>query len=1119
MRCPSCGHDVPDSPFCERCGKPLKAENATPIKPQSGPALDAKAADRPDHVGSQPRWHGTVWASLALALYIAVADAAVETFLGQSPLRWWIAGAAVLYFGLCAATWRLMPGIWRRMDWATKAAVSLIVLLAFLGATAWMPEGLEQGLSLFGQTTATVLAVVSAVVVALAGFFLVRLPFIPLPGKMIAGLLAGYGVAAFLIGAHAGTPYPSLFHGGSQWTRLPFWLQGATLGSLLLVPLALLLEIGTGTRRVTRGKSSEFAFKMIALGMGLTISFAAVRIPVSDVSAASATPTPIATSPDTPANTPAGPSTQTTTGSSGNQDNPPRDEAGYKQASASLDRLYAGLDVIDSKMDHSLFEIDALAAKLGSDPTAIFHFVRDEIRYEPYTGVLRGALGTLLCRAGNSLDRSLLLAALLQKAGYKTQIAAGHLTTRPAQILVNRLFEPVKPVASGMPSFAELAPGLSAAMGVDQSTLVQGAERLRENGDMRKKELLNHVDSQTSLLSDLFGKAGVSAGVITPNDQLLAEVSDHYWVQYQNPAGQWVDLDSSFPDAEPGKTVVSPTNTFAPDSVPEVLYHHLQITLTLRVAKVVGGNDGETADTILLDRELRVADQQGKDIIVASFPVPLPSSINPSLGLADTLAATKGFQTFVRVGSDVTAGEYFDLEGQVSDTPGGPVGEVVANAGGIGKSVGGLTGGINGVFGGGEASPGNATRIVGLWVDYKLISPRPGGETPVSLNYHRDIIPATQVTAWSVRSADSPQRVATKLDKAQLSQRLLWRAELLPVVGAIAVDYAGYLAITSLSKNRTWTDTLAKTVFGLSQISSLGSPSDRAPIESLLLVEGAAGLAGDFNRSKFPALQSYFAKPGLVAYETVVGDTSDRAYFRRGFDIIAYSPRIVGHDANPSSQIRQDASTLSLRDGVMATELEWGLMASLQGSSVDNIKGPASFGAARILAVARASGVPLILIKPGATGFNTLADTGLPDAVKAELSATLAAGEDVVVPVRPVVLDGRGEVAWWRLEPRSGEVIGVMPGGRGQDYTEYFQVVWVGFSYFLCGYDALKGEAERGRAASGGEMAQDLILLASCMAEATAFPVGESEVGWALSNPEYWTAIDIVSVVMYHAIS
>lgn len=150
MHCPFCGREVPESQFCELCGKSMSIEKTDPGEPRSDTALDAKSsppapsveqsaapqaktADEPVNAGGHPRWYGVVWTPLAIVLYLAIADAAG-----------------------------------RRMNWATKTAASVVVLSVLLAATAWMPDGLEEGLILFGQTTAAILAVVSAVVVAVA---------------------------------------------------------------------------------------------------------------------------------------------------------------------------------------------------------------------------------------------------------------------------------------------------------------------------------------------------------------------------------------------------------------------------------------------------------------------------------------------------------------------------------------------------------------------------------------------------------------------------------------------------------------------------------------------------------------------------------------------------------------------------------------------------------------------------------------------------------------------------------------------------------------------------------------------------------------------------------------
>ena len=83
--------------------------------------------------------------------------------------------------------------------------------------------------------------------------------------------------------------------------------------------------------------------------------------------------------------------------------------------------------------------VGALAQDLNFDTDRIFRFVADDVRYEPYAGILRGARGTLAARAGNSLDKSLLLAALLDASLVRYRFARGPLDpTTAARIPVPR---------------------------------------------------------------------------------------------------------------------------------------------------------------------------------------------------------------------------------------------------------------------------------------------------------------------------------------------------------------------------------------------------------------------------------------------------------------------------------------------------------------------------------------------------------------------------------------------------------------------------------------------------------------------------------------------------------
>src|SRR5262245_37596232 len=92
-------------------------------------------------------------------------------------------------------------------------------------------------------------------------------------------------------------------------------------------------------------------------------------------------------------------------------------------------------------VDPAEYDVAARASKLGRDPQASFEFVRDEIAYEVYAGALRGAAGCLGAKAGNAVDKSLLLAALLAASGHETRWAFGTLDQETAGLLAASTLE------------------------------------------------------------------------------------------------------------------------------------------------------------------------------------------------------------------------------------------------------------------------------------------------------------------------------------------------------------------------------------------------------------------------------------------------------------------------------------------------------------------------------------------------------------------------------------------------------------------------------------------------------------------------------------------------------
>ncbi len=68
---------------------------------------------------------------------------------------------------------------------------------------------------------------------------------------------------------------------------------------------------------------------------------------------------------------------------------------------------------------------DELVNRLGRDPTMLFEYVRNNVFFDLYWGLLRGALRTYYDGYGNSLDQSSLLIALLRRVGIPAHYAFG----------------------------------------------------------------------------------------------------------------------------------------------------------------------------------------------------------------------------------------------------------------------------------------------------------------------------------------------------------------------------------------------------------------------------------------------------------------------------------------------------------------------------------------------------------------------------------------------------------------------------------------------------------------------------------------------------------------------
>src|SRR5580704_13202039 len=73
--------------------------------------------------------------AVALGLYVALLDLAIETFRSGSRVRWWVAGIVAAYLAISLALWRWGGAGSRRVGWSGRAIASFVILLGLLAVT------------------------------------------------------------------------------------------------------------------------------------------------------------------------------------------------------------------------------------------------------------------------------------------------------------------------------------------------------------------------------------------------------------------------------------------------------------------------------------------------------------------------------------------------------------------------------------------------------------------------------------------------------------------------------------------------------------------------------------------------------------------------------------------------------------------------------------------------------------------------------------------------------------------------------------------------------------------------------------------------------------------------
>ena len=657
----------------------------------------------------------------------------------------------------------------------------------------------------------------------------------------------------------------------------------------------------------------------------------------------------------------------------------------------NLERAFALIDRAAADVPADTFDPVSVVKSIGNKPDELFAWVRDNTRWLPYRGALRGPVGVLMDRGGDSLDRSLLLAEFYaHTAGVTVRLAHATLTAEQARGLYDKL------KAAPRPKPVAFEPG--DGVGTAGQAAAQQLDRLGEDLTARAAAL------SASLPAIAVPKEDVAAAA-------LDAVADHWWLQ-RSQAGGWVDLDVTLPGAMPGEAVCPATTTmpFAGGAgpVPADRWH------TVRLAVVAERwADGKLSQATVLSRTVRPGGVVGSTIYLTHVPVDWAT--DPTTGDTAEAVARARKQALVptewvptlRVGVETASDGGVRPDGSINPKP--QQDTTARLGGGTNKAVGAAAGALDSAFGG--TAPPAAAPPAGVftaeWLDYTIHTPGSPDRT-IRREVFDLIGPAARAAGMAARPTPD------ELSRANAALSLAGRVDVVVLPCQPSPAFVGHALMQSLAlaKGPLLAAVTAVGTAGGAEATADAPPPCPAPLYGYALAR----------RLFSPSAADWFVgRANVVALHSFARLTADgRQAYCEATDVVADDVAIDPWSTADPAKVRR-------QQGILDAAAE-GAFLPANGTRTS---------AAGTLAAAAARAVPPVTVRTPAD----LARLTLPADVAARVAAELSAGRVVVLPAAAVPVDGQDRYAWWSVDPATGQPLAIGDRGWGQDMGEYTAMI------------------------------------------------------------------------------
>ena len=672
----------------------------------------------------------------------------------------------------------------------------------------------------------------------------------------------------------------------------------------------------------------------------------------------------------------------------------PRVQPTYAEASEQFSGFMNRIEDLRSHIDRSQFDTAGLLEETDYDPDRIIQFVADEISYQHYLGFLRGPKGTLISRAGNTLDQAVLLASLLKDSGFEARVVEGKLQDSDAQKLFYSMRASSGVLLSPFQDKGRLMEDLSALggfSGYSQEETAAAIDLILEPS-RPSPQIPWALDLRDDLISQI-SRAGIFQNDDSGVARLIQEARDYHWVEYRTEAsGPWIEVHP----ASHGLDLHPQRGRILSNEVPQDLVHQIEVQLLLE--QQIGAKT--TTIPITGRWTSPAASLYGDSFSVQLVPDTLLNIGAEGLNIEDTFQKASVFFPLIN-GKPANGGLAFDLNGNTVDPfaashpAAGFFSELADSANEATKAISQL--GANQ-----DTSAPTGISLRRVWIEVSLIGP-----ADVKQSFVREIFNEKKL------GSDWRQGLSGDDTKASIARMLAQESVFFVIPGALSATYLWDRNLQEYVRTKPLLQHGLANAYGIKPDGSHGYDTTGATPKPLSAL------------NTFEYIDSQLAD--LL---------TDQIHYRPEATVVAVHRQLVGQDTlEITFDIVNNTRRVLLRDGkALRLSREGAVLAGVWETVVEAFPswaGAEGFSAAGIWTEMAEQGVPV-------EWLDRPSNKSIPGEAFKEadfLDRNLAKGFALLGPADPQT--DSPQQAWWRVDPSTGETLGIFTDGKGMSLVSY----------------------------------------------------------------------------------